>query len=200
MLGSILHSFTSLLLLKPPLANRRNLIFLAINGWVWASINFGQPGHFFNFLCFLSSFSHLCTVARDTPAFRWRQRSSPASKISQKREFLCLYSFGTPSCENFISCKTHKGPQEGFALNSPFIGQQIRPPKSHFKMKNDVLCRVFQTLSFRQSCAKRVENCLFQRFFQSRTSLSSFSPPLAQQVIRSTYIQSDSHLSVQSSR
>ena len=131
--------------------------------------------------------------------FRWRQRSSPASKISQKREFLCLFSFGTPSCENFISCKTHEGPQEGFALNSPFIGQQIRPPKSHFKMKNDVLCRVFQTLSFRQSCAKRVENCLFQRVFQSWTSLFSFPPPLAQQVIRSTYIQSDSHLSLQSS-
>ena len=131
--------------------------------------------------------------------FHWRQRSSAASKISQKREFLCLFSFGTPSCENFISCKTHEGSQEGVALNSPFIGQQIRPQKVILKWKMMFYAEFFKPCLSDNPVQKELRHCLFQRFFQSRTSLFSFSPPLAQQVIRSTYIQSDLHLSVQSS-
>ena len=99
-----------------------------------------------------------------------------------------------------ISCKTHKGSQEGLALNSPFIGQQIRPQKVILKWKMMFYAEFFKPCLSDNPVQKELRHCLFQRFFQSRTSLFSFPPPLAQQVIRSTYIQIDSHLSVQSSR
>ena len=156
MLGSILHSFTSLFLLKLPLSDCRNLIFLAINHWVWASINFGWPGHFFRFPCFLSSFRHLCTVAHDTPAFL--QISLTLTELPCFTNITkmwvsalvffrntVLWELHLTTCHccvmahiqlkvlirtSRISCKTHKGSQERVALNSPFIGQQIRPKMS----------------------------------------------------------------------
>ena len=220
MLGSMLHSFASLLLLKPPSSDRRNLIFLAISRCVWTSINFSRPGHFFSFLCFLS-FRHLCTVARDTTAFL--QISLTLTELPSFKNLTkvwvsvlvffrntILWELHLTTCHccvmahvqlkvsirtSRISCKTHKGSQEGLALNSPFIGQQIRPQKVILKWKMMFCAEFFKPSLSDNPVQKELRHCLFQSFFQSRTSLSYFSLPLAQQVIRS-----DSHLSVQSSR
>ena len=190
MLSSKLHSFASLLLLKLPSSDRRNLIFLVINRWVWASINFGQPGHVFSFACFLSSFSHLCTVACDTLAFAnfVGTNGAPLLQKCHKSVIFCAYFFWNTILRELylttchccvmahvqlkvsirtsrISCKTHKGSQEGLALNSPFIGQQIRPQKVILKWKMMFYAEFFKPCLSDNPVQKELSHSISEGFF-----------------------------------
>ena len=64
-----------------------------------------------------------------------------------------------------ISCKTHKGSQEDVALNSPFIGQQIRPKNVILKWKMMFYAEFFKPCLSDNPVQKELRTVYFRVFF-----------------------------------